>query len=71
MSVKVRKHAHTTNTKKSGFFFSWIIWFNFCFGFEQKVEIKVDINCEKCRYDIMQTVTELVGMIPKNKKTCY
>ncbi|VVB15200.1 unnamed protein product [Arabis nemorensis] len=28
----------------------------------KKVEIKVDINCEKCRYDIMQTVTELEGV---------
>ena len=34
------------------------IWF----GFEQKVEMQVDINCGKCKNQIMQAVTELEGI---------
>ncbi|XP_048602180.1 heavy metal-associated isoprenylated plant protein 2-like isoform X1 [Brassica napus] len=34
------------------------IWF----GFEQKVEMQVDINCGKCKNQIMQAVTELEGV---------
>jgi len=29
----------------------------------QKIEIKVDIDCEKCKHAIMEAVTELEGMI--------
>lgn len=42
----------------SFFFFSWIIR-----GFVQKIEIKVNIDCEKCKHAIMEAVTELEGMI--------
>lgn len=66
MTVKVTTCSYYKHSNIRGFGL-------ICFGFEQKVEIKVDINCEKCRYDIMQTVTELEGMLltKKTEKRCY